>query len=390
MLALLVVGHVSTANAYQLSGPKWPQPSTTFYVDIPGEAGLWNDSFETAMFLWSVDTVFQFYVVRGTFSDPCNASDSRNGVRFDLTDCGDAWGRSTLAVTHFWYIGSRLTEADIVFNANEPWDVYSAPWQFSVYDFQRVAAHELGHALGLGHEDRIASTIMRSIVGDITSPQQDDINGVAAIYGIGTTMPPVGITVPSSDTDGSYTVTWASSVMSGVTYELQEATNNTFTAGLRTVYMGTALSTTVNGRANGSTYFYRVKASKFAYTDSIWVTSANGCTVSYNFAQSACASVDGNIDVFIPCVDNGGQLYQVTLIAHPDQSLPIGYYWSLGPFSQTVDNGTCASFDSGTLAVNFPCLTANGVNYTLTLDHYKNLAAPTEMFWSLGFYQPHR
>jgi hypothetical protein len=183
-LSLLVaVNCVSTANAYELLGYKWPQPSTTFYVDIPGEDGLWDDAFEGAMSEWGAATAFQFYIVRGEFSDPCNSSDDRNGVRFNSTYCGDAWGRTTLAVTHFWFFGNTITEIDIIFNSDESWDVYYGPWSNSAGDFRRVAVHELGHTLGLGHEDSGISTIMNTYVDDTTLPEQDDINGVAALYG---------------------------------------------------------------------------------------------------------------------------------------------------------------------------------------------------------------
>ncbi len=189
LLLLMVFSCLSIANAYQLSGVKWPQPSTTFYVDIPGANGLWNDAFEGAMYEWGAATVFQFYIVRGTYSDPCNSSDNRNGVKFSSTDCGDAWGSTTLAVCHKWYITSTstITQANIVFNSNESWNVYSTSWSsgswVGINDFMRVAVHELGHALGLDHEDSGVPTIMRTYVGDITTPQQDDIDGVAAMYG---------------------------------------------------------------------------------------------------------------------------------------------------------------------------------------------------------------
>ena len=170
-------------GAYELEGYSWPTPSATFYVDIPGGDGLWNDAFETAMYQWSEGTVFQYYIIRDTYSDPCQENDEGNGVKFAASDCGDAWGQSTLAVTHIWYIGDTIIETDIVFNANRNWDVYSGPWSYSANDFRRIAIHELGHALGLDHEDSGVNSIMASYAGDIYLPQEDDIEGVAAIYG---------------------------------------------------------------------------------------------------------------------------------------------------------------------------------------------------------------
>lgn len=91
---------------------------------------------------------------------------------------------------------------------------------------------------------------------------------------------PAGITVPVSDHDGAYTVSWTpSSTSSGVTYVLEEATHAAFTSGLRVAYSGFATSAAISGRSNGVTYYYRVKATRSGYPDSDWRTAANGCAV---------------------------------------------------------------------------------------------------------------
>jgi Matrixin/Putative metal-binding motif len=223
LLLLMVFSCLSTANAYQLLGYKWPQPSTTFYVNIPGADGLWDDTFENAMYIWGVDTNFDFMIVRGTYEDPCDATDGRNGVEFSSTDCGDSWGSTTLAITHSWYTTSTATtvQADIVFNSNVPWSVYSTSWSYEVNDFSRIAVHELGHALGLGHEDSGVSNIMGTYAGDITTPQQDDINGVAAMYGSACTysISPSTGSFTSSGGNDSVLVTASSSTCAWTTSE---------------------------------------------------------------------------------------------------------------------------------------------------------------------------
>jgi hypothetical protein len=81
---------------------------------------------------------------------------------------------------------------------------------------------------------------------------------------------PSSISVPSSSSTDNYTVSWGTSSTGTVTYVLQEATNAAFTSGLRQAYKGTATSASITGRTSGTTYYYRVKATKSGYTDSAW------------------------------------------------------------------------------------------------------------------------
>lgn len=91
---------------------------------------------------------------------------------------------------------------------------------------------------------------------------------------------PPWITVPASNITGSYTVSWGAASTTDVTYVLQEATNASFSSVLRTAYSGAATSASITGRSVGTTYYYRVKATKTGYTDSAWRTGSNGCAVS--------------------------------------------------------------------------------------------------------------
>ncbi len=115
--ACLLVSRPS--DGFELTGLKWPSATTTFDVDIPGADGLWNTAFEDAMASWSVTTKFTYLIRRNSFSDPCNFSDTRNGVAFTPTACGISWGATTLGLSYtVTFGGGVLAETDIIFNSN--------------------------------------------------------------------------------------------------------------------------------------------------------------------------------------------------------------------------------------------------------------------------------
>ena len=88
---------------------------------------------------------------------------------------------------------------------------------------------------------------------------------------------PSSISVPSTDSDGSYTVSWGSSTgASG--FELQEKQGSG--GSWSSVYTGTGTSKDLTGRAAGYTYYYQVRGYNNVASGA-WRTDTTGCTVPH-------------------------------------------------------------------------------------------------------------
>ena len=176
---------VRSAMGYALEGPSWQGATTSFDYAIPSSGGFnWGSALQQAMGDWNSVTSFT-YVPVNQFADPCNDS-APNGAAFGSTDCGQAFGSGVLAITSYSYDPSsnQFIHAGIVFNSNVNFSIYSGPELDSPTDFRRVAVHELGHALGMAHENNSSiPAIMAPTVSNIETPTADDIAGVDALYG---------------------------------------------------------------------------------------------------------------------------------------------------------------------------------------------------------------
>jgi hypothetical protein len=124
--------------------------------------------------------------------------------------------------------------------------------------------------------------VKATLLGYTDSAWRYGLNGCKVTYKL-VVMSPDSLTVPSSDGNGSYLVSWGASGTGNATYILEEATNSSFTIDLRTAYNGSATSAPITGRVGGVTYYYRVKATREGYTDSDWKNGTNGCQVTGNY-----------------------------------------------------------------------------------------------------------
>ena len=128
--------------------------------------------------------------------DPCAGQntdalgDEIGGLSFANNGCGSEFGSNVLAIAlstqsckNTVFIGKKgIVEADIVFNANENWDIYGGPLLPRTREFERVTLQELDHALCLDH-DSSAIAIMLPFESNISTLQPDNISTANFIYG---------------------------------------------------------------------------------------------------------------------------------------------------------------------------------------------------------------
>jgi Matrixin len=169
MLAALVLAVVlvPTAGAYRLEGGRWPTRTITYYNEVP--AYTW--AVDSAAFAW-------------------NSSGAR--VRFLKTSKRNA--KVLLGIRWF----TRLGEARIDRRGGR---MYGAKVGIRSgqdrYTMALVIAHELGHVLGLDHEDRGCATMNSRLDGNYpehcAAPppgmwvcrllRADDVRGAVSLYG---------------------------------------------------------------------------------------------------------------------------------------------------------------------------------------------------------------
>jgi hypothetical protein len=194
------------------TGVRWPSGAVVMHLQL-GAAGQplldgaadWGESAEAALALWNPHLASsQFQIVRRSTA-PIGERNGVNNVFFDDTMYGERFGGSTLAVAISWRSGARIVESDVIFNSGKSFDSYRGGLRRAV-DFRRVAVHEFGHVLGLGHPDEEGQShvaIMNSIISNVELPQSDDLAGARSLYGettsSGPAPAPTGPALPAGD-----------------------------------------------------------------------------------------------------------------------------------------------------------------------------------------------
>ena len=170
---LLALTLAPAADAYRLEGGRWPTTTISYYNEVPAYA--W--AVDTAAFAWNSSGAGVQFLKSST---PRNA-DVLVGVRW-FKVAGEA---------RLLRFGGRIVGAQIGIRNGQ-----------DRYTMALVVTHELGHVLGLDHEDGVCATMNSRLAVNhpehcLAPPQgmwvcrllrADDVRGAVSLYG-GTVRP---------------------------------------------------------------------------------------------------------------------------------------------------------------------------------------------------------
>ena len=366
---------------------KWGTSNVSFYVnsansDVSSNAAI--SAIQAGMSSWNTQagTPFRFSYA-GQVNDSATGYDQKNLILFR-----NATNGSAIATTYSWWTTSgTLLDSDVVFwDGGKTFFTGTSGCASGAY-IEDVAAHELGHAMGLSHSSLSDATMYPSYSScsqSLRTLSADDIAAARSLYGTGggstDAAPTVSITAPASgatiplgtpmtfsgsanDTpDGnvsSYLV-WRSNLDGQI--GLGGSFSKTLTAGSHTI---TATVTDSTGHTTSATRTVTVTSGNTAPMVSIsspvgGTTFASGASIT--FTGSASDTQDGNLTSAIVWQSNidgqigtGGSFARsLTTGTHTITAKATDAAGLVGQSSKTVTVSAPASTSAG------PKLTARG------------------------------
>jgi len=184
----------------------WPDGTVTFVSKL-GTTPTYTSGYNPNMVATAAATAWNPYMLRlkvttqekskGTGT----SSNFSNEIYYSKTYEGETIDSDILAFALVEYMNGTIKETDIVVNESHSWSHYTGSLDYYSIDLQRVLSHEVGHALGLDHPDEAGQyvpALMNSHVNNLSGPAEDDIVGIATLYGVNPAHPPAPPAISTS------------------------------------------------------------------------------------------------------------------------------------------------------------------------------------------------
>lgn len=159
------LAHLETDSHDHLDGARWSTDSATIYIETQNTS--FRSAYKEAIEAWNQTGAFQFKLV----SQP----DQAKIIAKDYSDASTQ--AAGLANTKTNALTNHLVSVDVYLNAHY---LFDPSYGYTQERIVNTAIHELGHAIGLGHNDHQES-VMQS-VGSYYGIQDVDIEAVKTLY----------------------------------------------------------------------------------------------------------------------------------------------------------------------------------------------------------------
>lgn len=179
-------------SQYKTTGQKWSSGRYQWFANSSGRPSTLTEVQRKAAFDAAANSMDASSSVCGSYgttslgvgdvdstSKPVGVKDGTNTMGWKTLSSG------TLALTTWWYSGASTTEADMAFTTSVSWYAGTSTIPSTKYDLTSVAAHEIGHAVGLAHVTSTPAQVMYPSVGKGVNrrvKRSGDLYGLQLVY----------------------------------------------------------------------------------------------------------------------------------------------------------------------------------------------------------------
>lgn len=146
------------------TGARWGQASATVYIDTANET--FRSAYQEAIDSWNQTGAFTFQIINDKDKADIVATEMNDG---NVSAAGEAESKTNLLTNRFTHVTVRLNSYYLL----------DRRYGYSHERIVNTAAHELGHAIGLDHNEE--ESVMQS-AGSFYSIQPADIQAVKDLY----------------------------------------------------------------------------------------------------------------------------------------------------------------------------------------------------------------